>query len=115
MLTHAEIDQYVFLALLAGIIIAAARYFRSVWVRQGYEGSNKIFELFEVKVFHLHVAAFILLFTLAWMIYRRNNEREAWVLVGTLLTGIFGGEIIDGLKRKTKKPPEENEPTKPND
>lgn len=97
------IDDISYILIQVAITLAAWRYFQSVWVRDGYVGINKIFELFEVKVFNLHVVGFILLVILVWMIHKDNTSREAWILVGSLLGAIFAGEIADGLKSRTRK------------
>lgn len=106
-----EFDRFIFITLLVAVALISGRYFYSVWIRKGYMGKDGILDLFETKAFYLHVVGFIFVGVIMWMIHRDQNEREAWIVVGSISGGIFGGEIVADLKKSFKRPqrqPDEN-------
>lgn len=85
-------------------VIAFAVYFRSVWVRGGYEGKNRILELFEVNRVWLHVVGFIMVLVMENMIFsQREYTHYAWVGVITMLGGICGSEVYMDIKKSLKQ------------
>jgi len=58
---------YVGLVRMSITILAAIFLFKSVWVRGGYEGPNKILELHEVDKLVAHIIGFFCLLELQYM------------------------------------------------
>ena len=87
---------------------AGLLYFRSVWIRQGYEGRNKILELFEVKSFYIHVIGFLFVLVVEGMIFLPpvvdySFPTAVWLFVGGIFSGVLGSEIFVDLKKSMNK------------
>lgn len=84
-------------------ITAFALYFRSVWVRGGYEGKNRILELFEVNRVYIHVTGFIFILTLEVMIFGgKDYPWPAWSCVISVITAAIGSELYVDFKKSIK-------------
>ena len=99
----------VFISLIfLATIFAGLRYFRSVWIRQGYEGRNKILELFEVKSFYIHVIGFLFILVAEGMIFlppivHYDFPTAVWLFVGGIFTGVLGSEVVVDVKKSMNK------------
>lgn len=71
------------LNFIAGIALAAIFIFRSIWIREGYSGLDKILVDKEVALFMSHVLAFMLLEVFFFMIlfyrYTQPPEYAFWI------------------------------------
>ncbi len=89
-------------------ICAGLLYFRSVWIRQGYEGANKILELFEVKSFYIHVIGFLFILVVEGMIFLPpvvdyDFPTAVWLFVGGVFSAVLGSEIVVDVKKSISK------------
>lgn len=103
-----EIRAYI---VMIATIVGTCVYFHSAWVRGGYTGKDKILDLFETNRLYIHVAGIFVVLTFEQMVFSNKDfEAGAWIIVGTILGGIFGVEvymdskkILDRIKRNRDK------------
>src|SRR5690349_7263093 len=71
------------LATMAIVALAAFVLFRSVWIRKGYEGEDKVLVDKEVSLFMSHVLAFVLIevfiFLIIFINYVKAPEYVFWI------------------------------------
>lgn len=110
MMTISDMTFYkAFVSCIFAIEVGAATlYFRSVWIKEGYIGANKIFELFEVRTYYLHVMGFLFLFVVTGMIFMPPIIHyafpwEAWTFVAAIFASVFGSEVVLDFKKAIKK------------
>lgn len=92
-----EILVYLVIALT---VIGAGIYFHSMWIRGGYTGPDETLDLFEVNRVYIHMGGIFIILVFQLMVFSgKEYAAAAWIIVGTILGGIFGVEIfLDGKK-----------------
>jgi hypothetical protein len=89
--------------VLGVTLLVMALYFRSVWVRKGYEGKNQILELFEVTRFYKHIMGFLFMIVLELMIFSKQEfPVVAWTIVLAGLAGFNGTELYLDFRKSLK-------------
>lgn len=105
---HNETRAYI---VMIATIVGTCIYFHSAWVRGGYTGKDKILDLFETNRLYIHVAGMFIVLTFEQMVFSTKDfATAAWIIVGSILGGIFGIEvymdskkILDRIKRNRDK------------
>lgn len=92
--------------ILLMIVLAAILYFRSIWVRKGYEGLNDRLELHEVRQVWLDVIGFIFILVIAAMILSQpiihyEFQWYSYAICSAIITYVLGKEFYIDLKRVT--------------
>jgi len=86
------------LTFMALLVVVAFVLFRSVWVRDGYAGENKILEDKEVSLFMSHVLAFVLLEVFFFMILFYNFVRPPEYAFWICGAGFLSPEVVQILQ-----------------
>lgn len=85
------------LGFMIAIGLAASVIFRSVWVKNGYAGIDKILVDKEVGLFMSHVLAFMLLEIFFFMILFYNHLQPPQYAFWICGAGFLSPEVIQGL------------------
>lgn len=84
-------------------VLAFALFFRSVWIRKGYAGKNRILEPHEVRMIYVHVGGAVFSLVVEVMIFSRwEFIWVAWTIPGAVIASVFGTEIYFDIKKATK-------------
>lgn len=104
----------IFIVELVGIIT----YFTSVWIRSGYEGTDKQLDLLETGAYYKHVIGFLFVLVATGMIFLPPiagyvYPDAAWLFMAGVFAGILGTEVyVDVKKSFMKSKPSKDETAK---